>query len=88
MNQRATFGLIGAGGISQSQHLPSLTQARNVYLKTVCDLKADLLALAQQDYGIPHATQSHKELLADPEIQGVVIATRADSHVSLAIEAL
>ncbi|HAU38812.1 MAG TPA: hypothetical protein DCX07_13990 [Phycisphaerales bacterium] len=88
MNQRATFGLIGAGGISQSQHLPSLTQARNVYLKTVCDLKADLLALAQRDYGIPQVTQNHKELLADPEIQGVVIATRADSHVSLAIEAL
>ena len=43
MNQ-ATFGLIGAGGIAQSQHLPNMTRAPHIHLKTVCDLREDVLA--------------------------------------------
>src|SRR5512138_3338129 len=85
---QATFGIIGAGGIAQSQHLPNLTRAPHVRLKTVCDLRADVLHSMQAKYRVPHATTSHKELLADPEIQAVVIATREDAHAPLTIEAL
>ncbi|MCC6422499.1 MAG: Gfo/Idh/MocA family oxidoreductase [Phycisphaerales bacterium] len=88
MNDRIVFGLIGAGGISRSQHLPNLSRASHIALKTVCDLNADLVQDAQKRYDIPHGTQQHKTLLADPEIQAVLIATRAESHVPLAIEAL
>jgi predicted dehydrogenase len=84
----AVFGLIGAGGLGQSQHLPNLTRARNATLKSVCDLKPALLEFAQSKYGIAHVTQDHRELLADPEIDAVVIATRADAHIALAIAAL
>ncbi len=88
MNDRIVFGLIGAGGISRSQHLPNLTKAPHIQLKTVCDLNAELIRDAQTRHHIPHGTQRHREVLADPEIQAVLIATRAEAHVPLAIEAL
>ena len=88
MNKQVVFGLIGAGGISQSQHLPNLSRARNIRLKTVCDLRPELLDMAQEHYGIKHVTQNSRELLKDPEIEAVVIATRVEAHVPLALEAL
>ena len=85
---QATFGLIGVGGIAQSQHLPNMARAPHVRLKTACDLREDVLAAMVEKYGVPHSTPDYKELLADPEIQAVVVATREDMQAKLAIEAL
>ena len=87
MNQ-AIFGLIGVGGIAQSQHLPNLTRAPHAHLKTVCDLREDLLADLREKYAVPHATTDYRALLADPEVQAVVVATREDMQARLTIEAL
>jgi predicted dehydrogenase len=86
--QQAVFGLIGAGGIAQSQHLPNLTRAPHAQLKTVCDLREDVLARMQAKYAVPHATTDYRELLADPEVDAVVVATREDHQAQLTIEAL
>lgn len=85
---KAVFGIIGAGGIAQSQHLPNLTRAPHAFLKTVCDLDGERVRAAQEKYGVPHGTTDHRELLADEEIQAVVVATREDQQAPLTIEAL
>jgi len=85
---QAVFGVIGVGGIAQSQHLPNLTRAPHVKLKTVCDLREDVLKQMQEKYGVPHAETDYGKLLADPEIDAVVVATREDMQAPLAIEAL
>ena len=36
--KKATFGLIGAGGIAQSQHIPNLLRAPHAALKIICDV--------------------------------------------------
>jgi len=41
-----------------------------------------------EKYGIPHGTTDYREVLADPEVQAVVVATREDAQAPLAIEAL
>lgn len=86
--KKATFGIIGVGGIAQSQHLPNLTRALHAALKTVCDLDESKMKAAQQKYNVPHATTDYRELLADDDIQGVVVATREDQQARLTIEAL
>lgn len=86
--KQLTFALVGTGGISQSQHLPNLQRASHVRLKTVCDLNEELLNAARDRYQIPAATRSFQEALDDPEIEAVLIATRAESHAPLSIEAL
>lgn len=86
--QQATFGIIGVGGIAQSQHLPNIARAPHAHLKTVCDVREDALRSAQEKYTVPHATTDFREVLADPEISAVIVATREDMQASLTIEAL
>ena len=86
--KQVVFGMIGVGGIAHSQHLPNSTRAPHVKLKTVCDLKGDLVAEVQKQYDVPEATTDHKRLLADPEIQAVIVATREDAQARLTVEAL
>ena len=86
--QQAVFGIIGAGGIAQSQHLPNIARAPHARLKTLCDVRADVLQKMQEKYAVPHATTEHKAVLADPEIDAVIVATREDMQAALTIEAL
>jgi len=86
--RQATFGLIGAGGIARSQHLPNLTRAPHARLKTVCDLREDALKQMQAKYDVPCATTDYRQLLSDPCIDAVVVATRDDMQASLTIQAL
>ncbi|HUT36724.1 MAG TPA: Gfo/Idh/MocA family oxidoreductase [Planctomycetota bacterium] len=85
---KAVFGIIGVGGIAQSQHLPNLSRAPHARLKTACDLRGDVLRAMQEKYRIPVVVGDYRELLADPEIQAVVVATREDMQAPLAIECL
>lgn len=81
------IGLIGAGRIG-TFHAESI--ARRL-------VDADLVAIADPapgaaetlaaKLGAPNAYTSASELLADPEIQGVVIATPARFHTSVVVEA-
>jgi len=86
--EKVTFGIIGVGGIANSQHLPNLTRAAFVELKAVCDLDEERLRTAQGKYEIPMATTKHREVLEDPEIDAVLIATREDMQARLAVEAM
>ena len=85
---RATFGLIGAGHIAQTQHLPNLVRCPHVYLKTLCELDEAKLERTSEQYRIPCATADYHEMLSDPDIQAVVIATRENTHAELALAAL
>jgi UDP-2-acetamido-3-amino-2,3-dideoxy-glucuronate N-acetyltransferase len=65
---------------------------RNFYelgsLKTVCDLDMELLKEFQNDYPGIQVTTSFTELLEDPGIRGVVIATPAVLHYQMVKTAL
>ncbi|OGV72869.1 MAG: hypothetical protein A3K19_33085 [Lentisphaerae bacterium RIFOXYB12_FULL_65_16] len=80
--------MIGTGGIAQSQHLPNLSRARHATLKTVCDLREEVLKKVQAQYRIPEAVTDYRTMLADPEIDAVVVATREDMQAPLTVEAL
>ncbi len=86
--EKAIFGIIGVGGIAQSQHLPNLTRAPHVHLKTACDLDEALLSSMADKYKIPNTTTDYTEMLADPEIQAVVVATHEDTQGPLSIAAV
>lgn len=82
-------GLIGAGGISQSQHLPNLLRAPRICLRSVCDLSAALLKDVSSRFEGSYAIATkYKDVLSDPHIHAVLIATKPDSHIPLTLEAL
>jgi predicted dehydrogenase len=57
-------------------------------LVAVCDLREDRLKLIGRRYPAVRRTTSFDEILADPEIQAVAIATAASTHHALAAAAL
>lgn len=86
--KKAVLGVIGAGHLANAQHLPNLMYTPNAFLKTVCDIRPEAVKAAQADYKIPHGETDYKKVLADPEIQGVLVVTQPKDHAPLTIEAL
>jgi predicted dehydrogenase/threonine dehydrogenase-like Zn-dependent dehydrogenase len=86
---RIGVALVGAGGFAQGSHVPNLQtlddrfQIRAVASRTGASAKA-VASRVQAAY----ATTDLSEVLADPEIDLVLIATRHDLHAAQALEAL
>ena len=84
----AVLGLIGAGYLANAQHLPNLCYTVKATLKTVCDVREEAVKAAMAKYNVPHGETDYRKVLADPEIEGVVIVTREQQHAELTIAAL
>ncbi|MCK4396244.1 Gfo/Idh/MocA family oxidoreductase [candidate division WOR-3 bacterium] len=57
-------------------------------LKTVCEMREEILNERKTQYSEVYFTNSYKVVLKDPEVDGIVIATPAETHYALAKEAL
>jgi len=57
-------------------------------LHTLCDLQPDRLERFRTQYPLARAETDFQKVLADPEVEGVVLATPAASHFELAAAAL
>lgn len=87
-DRRLRLGLLGCGPIAQFAHFEAARKARNVELYAICDVADDLrerMALLHQPR---RAYRDYAELLADPEVEAVLIATADQFHVRLCQEAL
>ncbi len=88
MMKKANIAVIGCGGLAQSQHISNLIQSEKTNLCCLCDVNEETLKdLAKRFPHIP-TENDYKKVLADPNVQGVVIATKEAQHVPLTIEAL
>lgn len=86
--KKAALAVVGCGKLAQNQHISNIAKSRNAYLHTFCDLNTEVLNdLVKRFPGTAQCTDID-QVLNDPEIDGVVIATREDMHVPLAIAAL
>src|SRR5262245_37858339 len=82
------LGLIGAGNYAKSMLLPHFEKLEGLSLQGVCTAHgANAEALARR-YGFRYATTDVERVIADPEINAVLIATRHDSHARFARMAL
>ncbi|MBL8470186.1 MAG: bi-domain-containing oxidoreductase [Rhodocyclaceae bacterium] len=81
--------LAGASGFAQGMHLPNMVKLRDRYcLRAVMSRTgANARAVATQ-YGAAYCTTEYGEILADPEVDLVMIATRHNLHAELVVQAL
>lgn len=82
------IGIIGAGFISQVAHIPHFASNPNCQLLALAELRPILRRKVCERWGIARAYHSHAELLADPDIQAVVIVVRRHHTAKIAMEAL
>ncbi|MDZ4198710.1 MAG: Gfo/Idh/MocA family oxidoreductase [Kiritimatiellia bacterium] len=85
---KVRLAVIGCGGLAQSQHIPNLFKLDNAVLHTLCDVRSDVLNQVGDQYGVARRETDHRKVLADPEVDGVLVVTREDQHVPLTLEAL
>ncbi len=81
--------LAGAGSFAQGVHLPNMVKLRRHYdIRGILNRTgANARAVATQ-YGAAYATTDYAEILTDPKVDLVMIATRHDTHARMTLQAL
>ncbi len=87
-DRRLKVGVLGAGPIAQFAHLESCVKARNTDLYAICDAAPDLLARMAAYYAPAKTFTDYDAMLADPELEAVIVATSDAWHVPMSIKAL
>jgi predicted dehydrogenase/threonine dehydrogenase-like Zn-dependent dehydrogenase len=82
------LGIIGAGNFARSFLLPSLKDNNSVFLKGVATGSGINSKHVARKFGFQYCTTDYNDILNDPEVSAVVIATRHNLHAKLAIEAM
>ena len=78
--KKLRWGVIGAGGIAGRRTIPGMMLAKNAELVAVMDLNAELTESIRAKYNAKRAYTSEEELLKDPEVDAVYIATPIVCH--------
>lgn len=81
-------GVIGVGGISGYVHLPGMRLCPQAEIVALADSNAELLARRAREYGVEHTFTDYRELLGQPDVEAVVIATPTLLHASIALAAI
>lgn len=81
------IALIGAGTISES-HLSALQLIPDVCVKTICNYHIELAQIRAAQYGVTNVCADYKEVLADPQIDAVIIVTPTYTHAAIILDAL
>jgi predicted dehydrogenase len=81
-------GVLGAGQIAQAAHFIACRKAKSANLYAICDAAEDLLARMAAVHQPRAAYADYDEMLADGNIDAVIVAVADQFHVPLAIRAL
>jgi predicted dehydrogenase len=87
-DKRLRIGVLGAGQIAQAAHFESCTKARNADLYGICDVADDLRQRMAITHGAEKQFSDYDTMLADPDVDAVIIATSDAFHVPAAKRAL
>jgi predicted dehydrogenase len=82
------IGVLGAGPISQAGHFEACRKARNAELYAICDAAEDLLTSMAAVHAPRVTYRDYDAMLADPQVEAVILATADQFHVPLARKAV
>jgi predicted dehydrogenase len=81
-------GVLGAGPISQAGHFDACRKARNAELYAICDVAEDLVTRMAAIHEPTITYTDYDTMLADPQVEAVIVAIADQFHVSMAARAL
>ncbi|MCW5968886.1 MAG: Gfo/Idh/MocA family oxidoreductase [Blastocatellales bacterium] len=85
--KRVRWGLIGCGDISRKRVAPALIAAEHSQLIAVSRARTELADAFAREFGAERAYADWRDLIADPEIDAVYLATPVNLHAEQAIAA-
>ncbi|MCO8287249.1 Gfo/Idh/MocA family protein [Tetragenococcus halophilus] len=86
--QTLKIGVLGAGQISQAAHFDSIRRSSNAELYAICDVDEFLLNRMSEIYHPTKVYRDYDEMLADTELDAVVIGISDNFHVPMTIKAV
>src|SRR5437879_963323 len=81
-------GLIGAGANTRLRHVPGLRAVAEVEIVGVANRRPESTAAAAREFGIPRTFERWQDLVADPNIDAVVIGAWPYLHSPVTLAAL
>lgn len=88
-SQKINVGIIGAGSFALGMHLPNLQKLENDYkIRAICNRTGSKAQYIAQKYLANYATSDYQEIIADPEIDLVMICTRHNLHGKMVLDSL
>jgi predicted dehydrogenase/threonine dehydrogenase-like Zn-dependent dehydrogenase len=86
---RIRLALVGAGGFAKGMHLPNLqAMADRYHLQAVVSRTGHNAVATAKQFAANYATTDFSQVLQDPNVDAVIIATRHNLHSSMALDAL
>jgi predicted dehydrogenase/threonine dehydrogenase-like Zn-dependent dehydrogenase len=86
--QTVGLALIGAGLFARTTLLPALRGVGGVALRGIVTASGVSAYHSSRQFGFGYATSDRSQVLRDPHVDGVMIATRHNLHAGFAAEAL
>ena len=81
-------GVVGAGRVAQIAHLATLAEVEGARVVALAELRPQLAALVAERWNVPRTYAAHRELLADPEVDAVVVVTQRSQTAGIVADAL
>lgn len=85
--KKVRWGVIGAGGIADRRTIPGMMLCDNAVLHAVMEVNMELAEKCQRKWNCKKAYDNIADLLADPEIDAVYIASPVSLHAAQAMAA-
>jgi len=87
-SRKLRVGVLGCGPISQAAHFSSCRKARNAELYAICDQAEDLLERMTAIHEPRVSFLDYDQMLADPQVEAVIIAIADQFHVKAVRKAI
>ncbi|HVL38961.1 MAG TPA: Gfo/Idh/MocA family oxidoreductase [Fimbriimonadaceae bacterium] len=89
MAKKLKIGIIGSGGIAQNAHMKGYASIPELCeMVAVCDVNPETAKTAAQKFSVGKTYSDYGELLRDPEIDAVSVATPNKYHLQPTVDAL
>lgn len=86
--ESVSIGFVGAGSYAQSHLLPNIPKGVDAVLKGVMTASGTTSLSVADRFGFEFCAGDEKEILENPDVNTVFIATRHDSHAGYVLKAL
>ncbi|MCS6862442.1 MAG: Gfo/Idh/MocA family oxidoreductase [Abditibacteriales bacterium] len=88
MAQKVRVGIIGAGGIARSRHLPGLKKIAGVEVVVACSRTRETVEQFAREFGIPEVETDWRKVVERTDLDAVFIAAPPILHATATVAAL
>ncbi len=81
-------GIVGCGVVVRKYHIPGWRAVPDAEIVLACDISRQAAEALQRDFGLPAICSDYRELLADPSIDVIDVATPNKFHTPIVLGAL